>query len=479
MTFSDNNIIQGLLSVSHELTDIGSAIGLLSWDQEVMMPPKGATGRALALATLSGIYHEKLIDPKVGELLEQAKSVNNLSVFDLALVREMGREYEKAIKLPTTLVEALSQTTSEAYQAWSLAKSKNDFSVFAPALQRVLDLRISAASLLQKPGQSLYDTMIDDYEEGLTETEIQDVFMSVRTPLVQLVQQLTKKTSLWSGEPDDVGSVDWPTFTRETLTRMGYDWDAGRLDPTAHPFEISLGSGDVRITTWQDGKDWKEMLMAAMHETGHGLYELGIDPLLERTHLAGGQGLVLHESQSRLWENLVGRSRLFWKNYPESWWQALNKVSPTPVRVLADEATYGLHIILRFEIERDLISGKIQVQDLPTVWNVKMKELLGIEPKSDAEGVLQDVHWSHGSFGYFPTYFLGTMTAAQIWKKVEGDLDVNTMIEKHDFGPLRDWLKEKIHRHGKVYLSKDLIKQVTGEGLNPRYFLEYLERKFL
>lgn len=478
MSFTSGKNIRKLLEISNELSDLGSALGLLSWDQEVMMPEKGANSRAFVLSTMSGIYHDKLTCSATGEALDACETDTTLNEIDKALVREMRRECDKATKLPKELVKELSETTSRAYESWQKAKKLNDFAIFSGDLEKLLQLKIKAAELVKNPDQSLYDSMIDEYEEGLTENEIEKVFGGIREELKTMIQEISIKTRGWGDEVFDIQKTNWEDFTKEVVTKMGYDWGGGRMDTTAHPFEISIGHGDVRITVWREGADWKETLMAAMHEAGHALYEQGVDEVFSRTHLGGGQGLVIHESQSRLWENMVGRSREFWSIKNESMWKAVNAVKPSPIRVLADEVTYGMHIILRFEIERDLIAGKIKVADLPFVWNRKMVELLGIEPKSDTEGVLQDVHWSHGSFGYFPTYFLGTMAAAQFWNKARRDINLTEMCKTHNFSGLKRWLNENIHKYGRVYKGKDLIERVTGEPLNPKYFIDYINTKF-
>lgn len=483
MVFSKENNIQELARISNELCDLAAVSGLLSWDQETHMPPKGAGVRAYQLAALSGIYHEKFT--KIPQSKFQSKSKN---IYDRALIREMKREYEKATKIPKKLVEGMSTAASRAFESWQKAKVNNDFKSFAPYLEKVLELDVKAATLMKKPGQSIYDVMLDNHEEGLTELGVEQVFGGVRNKLAKLVHKLTKITNgadeILKNQKFDEKKVK--EFARGVISEMGYDWEAGRQDESTHPFEISLGAGDVRMTTWKEGKSIQELVMVAMHETGHALYEQGVNPEFDRTHLGGGQGLVLHESQSRLWENMVGRSREFWQERKlpvemdrQKFVKAINVVKPSLVRVEADEVTYGLHIILRFEIERELVAGKIKVKDLPEVWNQKMKDLLGIVPKTDREGVLQDVHWAHGSFGYFPTYLLGTMASAQIWNIFSTKYEVlSTKVMNGDLVVLRDWLREKIHRHGRVYTSKELIKSVTGENLNPKYFIEYLESKF-
>ncbi len=478
MVFSEDKNIQELVKISNELSDLGSVLGLLSWDQETQMPEKGAGVRACQLATMAGIYHEKLIGSPVAQLISRATLKN---IYDKALIREMGRECEKAMKIPKKLVEELSEATSRAFESWQTAKKNNDFSSFAPYLEKVVELEVKAATLMKEPEQSIYDVMLDNHEEGLTESEVEKVFSQVTNKLSNLAIRLN---TLTGGADKKLNEIKFDEkkvkeYAREIVTEMGYDWAAGRQDESTHPFEISFGTGDVRMTTWKKCGSVQEAVMVVMHETGHALYELGINPELDRTHLGGGQGLVLHESQSRLWENMIGRSAEFWTNRQlpiemdrNEFVRAINTVKPSLVRVEADEVTYGLHIMARFEIERDLIAGKIKVKDLPRVWNSKYKELLGVTPENDREGVLQDVHWAHGSFGYFPTYLLGTMTSAQIFKTAQNEIDV------FDLKALREWLGEKIHRHGKVYTSKELIKSVTGEDLNPKYFIDYLEKKF-
>ncbi|MBI2008507.1 carboxypeptidase M32 [Candidatus Amesbacteria bacterium] len=466
------------MKISNELCDLAAMQGLLSWDQETQMPVKGAEVRAYQLATMAGIYHDKLISESVGQLISKAKPKN---VYDRSLIREMKREYEKATKIPKKLVEGISEAVSRAFDKWRTSKKENDFKSFAPYLEKVLELEVKAAELMRKPRQSIYDVMLDNHEADLTEHEVERVFGGIKNKLTRLTSNLTNVTR---GADEKLNKMKFDEkkvkeFAKRIISEMGYDWEAGRQDESMHPFEISLGVEDVRITTWKEGKSIQELVMVAMHETGHALYEQGVNPDLERTHLAGGQGLVLHESQSRLWENMVGRSEEFWQERKlpvemdrQKFVKAVNVVKPSLVRVEADEVTYGLHIMIRFEIEKELVAGKIKVRYLPEVWNKKYHELLGITPENDREGVLQDVHWAHGSFGYFPTYLLGTMTSAQIWNAAQKGIDV------YDLKKLRGWLREKIHRHGKVYTSKELVRMVTGEDLNPKYFLEYLENKF-
>lgn len=493
--FSESDQIKRLLELSGELSDIATASGVLSWDQEVMMPPKGALTRAYSLATLAGIYHDKLTHPAVRTLISDAKE-KVVTDADKALVREFEREYEKSTKLPRELVKQLSETASRAFDSWQTAKKNNTFSTYAPILGQLLELRLQAARLVQSNGQTIYDTMLDDYEPGLTETEVDRVFTTVREPLVALVEKISPVAQ--DSDKKVVGkhydaTAQW-SFGIQLLTDMGYDFDAGRQDKSAHPFTINFSPHDVRVTTWGDDEsDPRPALFATIHEGGHALYEQGCDTTLTRTHVAGGQGLVLHESQSRLWENIIGRSVPFWKHYypilqtalpalkgvsEHDFVKAVNCVKPSFIRVEADELTYGLHIILRFEIEKLLVNQQIKVSDLPQVWNQKMHDYLGITPQSDREGVLQDVHWSHGSFGYFPTYFLGTMTSSQLWNSLQTQLNLRDTLGPEQLKLIRIWLKEHLHIYGKLYEPKQLLLKITGKDLNPQYFIDYLEQKY-
>lgn len=489
--FSKNNSIQNLLKYAKQLGDISAASAVLAWDQETYMPAKGAGARANQLATLSGIFHQKITDSKLKTLLKKAYAK---TIYDQALVREYNKLHNRAIKIPENLVEEFSQNTSLAFESWRHAKEENNFLLFKTDLQKVLNLRIKIAKLLQTKTQSIYDVMLDEFEPGLTEKEVIKIFGDLKPKLITLAKKLAKTTK---GADNVIAKqkfdhqAQW-SFGIKIATDMGYDWQAGRQDKSAHPFTITFSVDDVRITTW-DSDDLRPALFATIHETGHALYEQGVDHILDRLQagetggLGGGTGLAMHESQSRLWENMIGRSSEFWtKYYPdlqksfpqlksltkEKFIKAINVVSPSLVRVEADEVTYGLHIMARFEIEQDLISGKIKISDLPKVWNAKYRELLGITPPNDRLGVLQDVHWSHGAFGYFPTYLLGTLIGAQLINTAKKEINI------YDLKALRDWLRVNIHQHGRIYSSNELLLKITGEPLNPQYYLDYLENKF-
>lgn len=438
----------------HALSDISSAIAILSWDQEVNMPVKGGPARAKQIATLAVIYHQKLIDLKIPK--------------DPVLKREFIRLQNRAKKIPTSLVKELSETTSLAQQNWQRAKEKRDFGLFSPSLEKILKFKTKEANLLKTKSQTLYDVMLDEFEPDLTEKEISDIFDNIKNELsirVSKLKLITKEADKKiANKKFDIGI--------QVAKDMGYDFDAGRQDRSAHPFTTTFNTNDVRITTWKDSLDFRPKLYATIHEAGHALYEQGLDPKLDRLEMNGG-GMAMHESQSRLWENMIGRSSEFCKKYLSSEiTKVVNVVKPSLIRVEADEVSYGLHIIIRFEIERDLINGKIKLKGLPKAWNEKYKKYLGLTPKNDAEGVLQDIHWAHGSFGYFPSYFLGSLIAAQLLNTAKKQIDI------YNFKSLREWLRKNIHQYGKVYTTKELLLKITGEPLNPKYFLEYIDEKF-
>lgn len=483
--FSKDKNIQKLLESAHELSDISSVSAVLAWDQEVYMPPKGGPSRAKQMATMAAVFHSNLLNLKI-------PNIKSRNIYDLALIRELKKLKTKAKKISEKLIKEISETASLAQQSWQLAKQKNNFTLFAPNLEKILKLKIQTAKLLKTKNQTIYDVMLDDFEPGLTEKEIDEVFSKLKPKLIELAKKLKVLTSnadvIIKNKKYDL-VTQWQ-FGLKIASDMGYDLKAGRLDKSAHPFTITFANNDVRITTWENETDIRPSLFAIIHESGHALYEQGVDPRLDRLQigegggLGGGIGMAMHESQSRLWENIIGRSDWFWKTYfPQvkqafkalraierlDFVKAVNVVRPSLVRVEADEVTYGLHIIIRYEIEKDLVAGKIKVKDLPKIWNAKYKEYLGLTPKNDAEGVLQDIHWSHGAFGYFPTYLLGTLISAQLWNKMPKTTDLKV---------IREWLRKNIHQYGRLYTTDELLRKITDESLNPKYFLEYLEEKF-
>ena len=490
------NEIKELREYFTEIKRLGYIGALLGWDQEVNMPNGSVKGRAEQIALIYSLIHKRLKSDKTGKLIKKAEKLSNLNEIDKAMIREAKREYDQATKLPDELVIEIARTSSLATQVWREAREKNNFSLFENLLEKTVELQKEKAERLGTH-PDLYSTLIDLYEPGATYEEINDVFTGIKPKLVDFVKQLSEKGE----KPDRTilqkhydGKKQWE-LSIKIIEKLNFDFNIGRQDKSTHPFTTSLSSMDVRITTRINENDLAECIFGTIHECGHALYEMGFKEEIHDTLLADGCSMGIHESQSRMWENIVGRSMEFWtywyptfqeyfpenlKNYPmEEFYRSINVVEPSLIRVNADEVTYGLHIILRFEIEKALIDGKITVKELPEVWNSKMEELLGITPPNDKLGVLQDIHWSGGAIGYFPTYFLGNLYAAQFYKVAKEKIPkLNEDFKKGDFKRLLNFLRENIHQYGKIYLANELIERVTNEKLNPNYFMEYLNDKF-
>ncbi len=486
---------QKLIERVKEVQIATSLEGLLDWDQETCMPAKATETRAAQMAFAAGVGHERLIDKKFGRLLEQAEQEVDSDPVIATNVREVRRVYDRKIKLPTKLVQEIASATALAKEAWVKARTDANFPHFAPHLEKLLDLKRQVAEQVGYTTEP-FDALMDEFEPGARAAEVQKVFDAVKAELVPLVQAI--KTA--PRQPDtsllerECPQPKQEQFGRWVAQQMGYDFQAGRLDISAHPFCTGLSPRDVRITTRYDEHYLPMSLFGIMHEAGHALYEQGLDPAHAFTPAGQSVSLGVHESQSRLWENFVGRSRPFWQHYLaplkaafpaladvalDDWYFAINTVRPSFIRVEADEVTYGLHIMLRFDLERRMVAGKIKVSDVPAAWNDAMQRLLGITPKSDADGCLQDIHWSLGIFGYFPTYALGNLYAAQFFEAAHQALpDLDERLARGELQPLRDWLREKIHRHGQRYRAGELVQVVTGQPLSPTAFINYLNRKF-
>ncbi len=489
-----------------EIRRIQSAASVLSWDQETYMPAGGGAARAEQIATLEGLAHQKLVsgeverllaqwvDPASGEAAEsQGESWDEPS---RALLREASRDFDRAKKLPSDFVIRLSRECSLAQQAWVTAREESRFSKFLPSLKTVLGLKREEAQYLGYE-HSPYDALLDTYEPGATVAQLTPLLTRLRERLVPLLQRVqgsavTIDDSCLHQSFDQAKQVE---FGRLVLTAMGYDFDRGRLDLSAHPFTTSFHPTDVRVTTRVFEKDLPSCLFSCIHEGGHGLYDQGLDPRYYGTPLGESLSLGFHESQSRLWENCVGRSLPFWRcfypilqhTFPQQlatvpldrFYAAINRAAPSLIRVEADELTYNLHIMLRVEIEQALVEGRTQAEDLPGIWNEKMQSYLGIVPGQDAEGVLQDVHWSMGAFGYFPTYTLGNLYSVQFFEQAKQELpQLDEEIEAGHLLPLRRWLEQKIHRWGRMFTPDHLARRVTGSGVDPEPFLRYLEEKY-
>ena len=495
MNSQEQSLIQSFMRQSRELIELKSVLHTLTWDQETMMPARAGPFRARQLSALSALYHQKLTSPDLGETLERL-STEELQLWPQAAVREMRREHEKAVKLPEELVRELAETTSLAYEAWVKARQKSDFSAFSPWLEKVLKLKQEEARCLQV-SDSLYEALLDHYEPGMTVGKLDEFFAVIRPNLTSLLQKILSsskqpKRDLLEGK---FPAAQQEAFGRDVLSAMGFQWDAGRLDRSPHPFCSGLSPLDVRITTRYSEEDFGSSLFGMIHEGGHALYEQGLDPEHYGSLACDGISLGIHESQSRLWENQIARSRAFWDHwFPRlrqtfpgqldhvslgDFVHAINRVEASLIRVEADEISYGLHVILRYELEKQMIEGDLKIQDLEEAWNVRMKEYLEVTPSNPAEGVLQDVHWSQGAFGYFPTYLLGNLYGAQLFHQVGKELpDLEETIAAGNLIPLREWLGKQIHRKGKTVSAEELIEQISGKPLSSNYFLDYLKNKF-
>ena len=476
------------------IADLGRAQSVLVWDMEVWMPPAGTSSRAAQLATLEAVIHEKHVDDRIGTLLDElepyAASLPAESD-DACLIRVARRRWDKKRRVPTELAAELARTQAESYEAWVRAREDDDFGSFSPWLERVLELRLRYIECFA-PYDDPYDVLLDDFDPGMKTDEVRAILAALEPELVALVAE-------HAGDEDDgFMKRDFPVaeqdrLSRELIERFGATWDAFRLDTTVHPFETTFGLGDIRLTTRYSDEGLLS-LFTAMHECGHGLYEWGSIPTLDRTPLSGCESATLHESQSRLWENVVGRSLPFWRwFYPrvreafpeqlgdvtlERFHRAVNRVQRSHIRVNADETTYGLHIILRFELEQELLAGQLAVIELPEAWNARFEALLGLPVPDDRHGVLQDSHWSGGGFGYFPTYLLGSVVSVQIWERARETLpDVEERIERGDFSTLHDWLRENLYSLGSKFPPAETIERVAGGPIDPQPYLAYLREK--
>jgi carboxypeptidase Taq len=463
------------------------------------MPPRGAEQRAAQSSLLAKLVHQRFTSPRVGELLaalERSELVRDPESDPAVNVRETRRSYDRATKLPTSLVEALARTAVLGEQAWGEARQKNDYPAFRPWLEKMLDLKRQEANCVGYASGNPYDALLDEYEPGATAAEIQQTFAALRGPLVDLVGRIV---SSGRKAPVEILERNFPAPAQEKLAReaaaaVGFDFTAGRLDVSRHPFCTGLGPGDTRMTTRYDERYFGDAFFGVLHETGHGLYDQGLDPAHFGTPRGEAVSLGIHESQSRLWENFVGRGKPFWRfffteakaAFPDAladvsldqWHFAVNDVRPSLIRTESDEATYNLHIMLRFELEQALLREELSAADLPATWNAKMKDYLGVAPPDDARGCLQDVHWSGGGVGYFPTYTLGNLNAAQFFEQARKDLgNVDEQFARGEFAPLLTWLRENIHRHGKRYTAGQLIRRVTGKTLGPEPLMRHLRSK--
>lgn len=479
-----------------EIGTIHAVEALLEWDQETGMPPKAAEHRAAQLGWMARQAHERLTSDELRDLLARCEQEGaGDDPVRMTNLREMRRRIDRAVKVPAELVEQIATACSRAKVAWIKARKENQYPLFAPHFERLLDLKRRVADCYGWKAEP-YDALIDDYEPGATAGEIQPVFDALQKALVPLVKEIQAA----SRKPkDEILARHCPAarqaaFSRMIVEAIGFDFEAGRIDTTVHPFCSGFSPVDVRLTTRYEENYLPASLFGSIHEAGHGLYEQGLPDEHAYTPAGAAISLGIHESQSRLWENFIGRGRPFWEHFftalretfptladvsLDDWHFAINRVTPSLIRVEADEVTYGLHIILRFNLERQLVAGKLAVKDVPAAWNDGMKALLGITPPSDSDGCLQDIHWSSGIIGYFPTYSLGNLYAAQFYEKLRTDLgDLDGQVRRGEFAPLLGWLRREIHQHGQRYRANELVERVTGKPLAVDAFVAYLRSKY-
>ncbi len=499
---TSQDAVKRLKAIDREIQLVEHTQAILGWDEETYMPPKAVEERSEQMALIQGILHNKTVSPEIGELLAAAgasddnpKGDTNLPELDRAFLRAVHRRYAQETRLPEELVTEFARATSKATAVWKEARRRNDFAMFAPNLKGLVELVRKVADHLGYD-EHPYDALLDRYEPWMKTSQVKEIFDPLAVKLADLVERIK------SAEQVDTSFLDRPfsvekqeQFGNYLLGKLGYPLERGRLDVSAHPFTTTLGFDDVRITTRYREDLLLSSISGTIHETGHALYELGFSDELGGTLLATGTSLGIHESQSRTWENVIGKSRAFWEhNLPElkrlfpgelgnvsvdQFYRAINKVEPSLIRIEADEVTYSLHVVLRFELECQLLTGDLAVDDAPAAWNERMESLVGIRPDSDADGILQDTHWASGLMGYFPTYALGNLYGAQFTKKMRSDIPkLDAEIAAGNLNAILDWLRSNIHVHGAALTANEICEKVTGESLNPQYFIDYLEAKF-
>lgn len=493
--------IKKLIEEYKDISTLGKIEGVLGWDLNVNLPPKASDERAEQTAYMAKMVSEKWLDAEFKSLLEKANQESHFAKAtrdEKAIVRNLNWAAKYYHRVPQEIIIEFAETSAKAFIAWQEAKRADKFSIFIPHLKKMVGLnQIIAKHIGYKDNP--YDALLDLFEPGLTVKEVGKIFKTIQPTLTKILAKIKKSPNYKEDSKIVDANVAYSADDQRQLSlfvlkKMGYDLAAGRMDVSMHPFTTTLGNKDIRITNRYKPNDFRDSLMIAMHETGHALYEQGVREEYANTPLAGGVSLGIHESQSRFWENQVGRSWEFTKFltpilhafYPdqlseisaEEIFKLFNMVKSSLIRTEADEVTYNLHIILRFELENALINNKIKVEDLPKIWRKKMKKYLGIVPENDSDGVLQDVHWSHGPMGYFPTYTLGNLYAAQFTNRMKKELQLNELIEKGELGTILSWLRTNIHQYGSLYWPEELVRKVTGERLNPKYFLNYIKNKY-
>lgn len=481
-----------------EVSDLNRAAAVLGWDQETHMPPGGVESRAQQLSTLRRLAHRRFTSDEVDRLLEEAAAETQGSAYDsnpASLVRVTRREYEQARKLDSELVSEITRASAMAQPAWVRARQESRWELFAPHLERNVELNRRVADALGYQTRP-YDALLNRIEPGMTAAKLEDLFAQIKAVVVPLVAAIAASPGAPGPESHyEIGHDAQVAFAERIVQRLGYDMSRGRQDISTHPFCTSFGPGDVRITTRaRTGRIW-DCLYGSIHESGHAMYNQGIGVDLDRTPLWGGATSGVHESQSRLWENLIGRSRAFASflapelaaAFPEvygEWdgerlYREINRVEPSLIRVEADELTYNLHIMLRFELENEMLEGRLAVADVPEAWRAKMRAYLGVVPEDDRTGCLQDIHWTGGSFAGFPSYALGNLIGAQLMEVVRRDLpDLDVAVAAGDFAPLLGWLRDRVHRVGRKFTPDELLERVTGRGLTAQPWIDYVSAKY-
>jgi len=483
-----------------KISSYNQALAVLHWDMRTQAPRKGMDARSEVIGTLSAEQFKLATSKEMEAFLNELTQSDILASLDPITkksVLECKKEYDRNKMIPAETYQEFVVLTSQAETVWEEAREKNDFTMFQPYLEKIVAFQHKFIEFWGTDGKNKYNTLLDLYEPGMTVEQLDSIFATLREKTVELVAAIAQSPN----KPDTsfltkyFPAGEQEKFSRYVLERIGYDFQAGRMDRSVHPFCTSFNPGDVRITTRFDEHDFNNALFSCIHEAGHAMYEQNIDSALLFTPLCDGTSMGIHESQSRYWENMVGRSLPFWKGmygelqkaFPtqfadvsvESFYRAINQVTPSFIRTESDEVTYNLHVMIRYEIEKGLIDGSMKVADLPQIWNEKMEEYLGVVPPTDTLGVLQDVHWAGGSFGYFPTYSLGNVYAAQFAHVMQQEINgYEELIEKGDFSPIREWLKEKIHQYGKMKSPRELVEAITGEGTNATYLMDYLVKKY-
>jgi len=493
-----NGKLQDLKDILAEVSDLSHAALLLEWDQETYMPPGGVQSRSEQLSTLLRLSHVRFTSGEVGGLLDslEGKVDGDFDSDDASLVRVTRRDYEEARKLPPDLIAEVARAGSTARPVWEKARHDENYTLFAPYLEKNVELNRRIADALgykERP----YDALLNRTEPGMKTSELEAIFAELKEAIVPLVADIGRHAD---AVDDRVLRREFDTdlqvsYALEVVKRLGYDLERGRQDISTHPFSSGFGPDDVRITTRVSREFFNECLFGSIHESGHAMYEQGMGRDIARTPLYGGASPGVHESQSRLWENLVGRGRAFWRYfYPslqavfheslhnvdeETFYRAVNRSYPSLIRVEADEVTYNMHVLLRFELENEMLEGKLKVMDLPEAWNARVKSYLGVDVPNDRQGALQDIHWSFVSFGIFPGYTIGNLIGAQLMEKVRADIpDLDSQIERGEFGALLGWLRKNVHRHGRKFTPNELMERATGKPLTAMPWIAYVRKKF-